>query len=127
MKRLGHVALMTRDKGAMLAFYRDFLGMRVVYDNTHSTMVRLTDSEYDCGIVLIEAEDAPEAALCRYQHFGFNVADREEMATYLARAKAFGIGVEGPFEDDYIGYYAFMRDPDGNGVELSTPEGVNRF
>ena len=127
MKRLGHIALMTPNKSALRDFYVQLLGMRVVYDNEHSTMVRLTDSEYDCGLVFIEDGALTAGPLGRYNHLGFNVADRAEMARYLARAEAMGIPYQGPIEDPYIGYYAFMHDPDGNGVELSTPEGVNRF
>jgi catechol 2,3-dioxygenase-like lactoylglutathione lyase family enzyme len=127
MKRLGHIALMTRDKAAMLAFYRDYLGMRVIYDNEHSTMVRLTDSEFDCGVVFIEAEDAAAGPLKPYNHLGFNVADRAEMAALLEKATAMGIAYQGPYDDPYIGYYAYLSDPDGNGIELSTPEGVNRY
>lgn len=127
MKRLGHIALMTRNKAAMLAFYQDFLGMRVVYDTEHSTMVRLTDSEFDCGVVLIEAADAAAGPLRPYNHLGFNVADRAEMAAYVGKAQALGIPFQGPLEDPYIGYYTYFTDPDGNGIELSTPEGVNRY
>ena len=127
MKRLGHIALMTPDKAALRDFYVQLLGMRVIYDNEHSTMVRLTDSEFDCGLVFIEDGELSAGPLARYNHLGFNVADRAEMAAYLARAEAMGVPYQGPIEDPYIGYYAFMHDPDGNGVELSTPEGVNRF
>ena len=101
--------------------------MRIIYDNEHSTMVRLTDSEYDCGLVFMEATDARPGPLEQYNHLGFNVADRAELAVYVERAAAMGVPCQGPIEDPYIGYYAFFRDPDGNGVELSTPEGVNRY
>ena len=101
--------------------------MRVIYDNEHSTMVRLTDSEFDCGLVFIEATDAHPGPLGHYNHLGFNVADRAEMAAFVERAKGMGVPCEGPFDDPYIGYYAYFRDPDGNGVELTTPEGVNRY
>lgn len=127
MKRLGHVALMTRNRPALRDFYVNFLAMRVIYDNAHSTMVRLTDSEYDCGLVFIDATEDRPGPLSQYNHLGFNVADRAEMAEFVTRAAALGVPCEGPFDDPYIGYYAFFRDPDGNGVELSTPEGVNRF
>lgn len=127
MKRLGHIALMTRHKAPMIAYYRDFLGLHVVYDNAHSTMLRLTDAEHDCGIVLIEQADAPAGPLGHFHHLGFNVADRDEMARFVARARALGLPCQGPFDDPYIGYYAFLQDPDGNNVELSTPEGVNRY
>ncbi len=127
MNRLGHIALMTRNRAAMRDFYVRFIGMRVIYDNEHSTMLRLTESPYDCGLVFMDAKGDGDGPLGRYNHLGFNVADREEMAAYIERAKAMEIPVQGPVEDPYIGYYAFFRDPDGNGVELTTPEGQNRF
>ena len=127
MKRLGHIALMTRNRPALRDFYVQFIGMRVIYDNEHSTMVRLTESEFDCGLVFIDATEERPGPLSQYNHLGFNVADREEMAAYIERARAMDIPVQGPIEDPYIGYYAFFRDPDGNGVELTTPEGQNRF
>lgn len=127
MNRLGHIALMTRNRPALRDFYVQFIGMRVIYDNEHSTMLRLTESPYDCGLVFIDHKDANPGPLGHYNHLGFNVADREEMADFVEKARAMGIPVQGPFDDPYIGYYAYFRDPDGNGVELSTPEGQNRF
>jgi catechol 2,3-dioxygenase-like lactoylglutathione lyase family enzyme len=127
MKRLGHIALRTRNRAALRDFYVQFVGMRVIYDNEHSTMVRLTESEFDCGLVFMDAPEVAAGPLVHYNHLGFNVADRAEMAAFVAKAKAMGVPCEGPFDDPYIGYYAFFRDPDGNGVELTTPEGVNRF
>jgi catechol 2,3-dioxygenase-like lactoylglutathione lyase family enzyme len=118
---------MTRNRAAMRDFYAGFIGMRVIYDNAHSTMVRLTDSEFDCGLVFIDAPEADKGPLVPYNHLGFNVADRDEMAAYVAKAQAMGVPCQGPIDDPYIGYYAYFQDPDGNGVELTTPEGVNRY
>lgn len=126
MKRLGHIAFATPNRARMREFYHQVLGLRIVYDTEHSTMLRLTASEYDCGLVLMDG-DGKQPPLIGYNHLGFNVADREAMAQMVARVRAAGTPVQGPTEDPYIGYYAFFRDPDGNGVELTTPEGVNRF
>ncbi|MFQ5895357.1 MAG: VOC family protein [Nitrospinota bacterium] len=128
MKRLGHVALKTANRPAMLRFYRDFLGMRVVYDTGLSAMVRLTDSEFDCGIVLADASASERAELVhrgRMWHLGFGVADRAQVDAWAERGKKEGVHVLGPVEDAYVGYFCMLRDPDGNLVELSAPEGVN--
>lgn len=127
MKRLGHIALMTPDKSRLRDFYRGFFGLRVVYDTEHSTLLRLTDSEYDCGLALIEDAARAHGPLTPYNHLGFNVETREELQAFVEKARAQGVPCQGPLEDAYIGYYAYFTDPDGNGVELSTPEGVNRF
>jgi catechol-2,3-dioxygenase len=127
MKRLGHIALITPDKAPMMAYYTSFLGLHVVYDTKHSTLLRLSESEFDCGVALIEDAAATRGPLDRYNHLGFNVTSREELHRYIEKAHTLGISCEGPFDDAYIGYYAYFKDPDGNGVELSTPEGVNRF
>lgn len=125
LRRLGHVALRTRDKARMVAFYRDFLGMRVVYDTPHSAMVRLLDSEADCGLVFMEVPEPGGDG--RVDHLGFNVASRAEVDAWAKKAEGEHRLALGPLADAYIGYFCIVLDPEGNHLEFSAPEGVNIF
>lgn len=128
---LSHVALLTSDLPRALAFYREFVGLHTVYETEHSVMLRVKEGEGldSCGIVLFEPDegDAPAGGKGAVHHLGFHVAGREEVDECARKGRESGLKVQGPIADDYIGYFCLVWDPDGNRLEFSAPEGVNRF
>lgn len=127
---LSHVALLTRNLKNAVAFYRDFVGLSVVYATEHSAMLRVGDvsDRTRCGVVLFEPDSGfPEGKSGLVHHLGFAVESREEVDRWARKARDAGHQVQGPVSDEYIGYYCLLYDPDGNRLEFSAPEGVNRF
>ncbi len=129
IKALSHVAFETADVPRLLAFYRDFLGFTVVYETSHSVMLRWGGKAAPaCGLVLF----TPESGLApsgngHLNHLGLSVPDRAAVDRCAKMAREAGCKVQGPVADDYVGYYCMVWDPDGNCLEFSAPEGVNRF
>lgn len=52
------------------------------------------------------------------QHFAFEVADLDAAVEEL---RAAGVQISDAFEIPDVGRQAFLRDPDGNGIELNQP------
>ena len=106
-----HIAIIGRDRDAMLHFYVDQLGFAIV-------------SEYDRperGDILIKptAPDRPKLPLPEHaglRHLAFQVDDVE---TYLARLDQLGIENTGLRHDDFDGKkMAFFFDPEGLPLEI---------
>ncbi len=129
VESLSHVALLTKDRSRAVAFYRDFLGFKVIYETEHSAMLRQEGTDWkSCGIVLFEPDGgALPSGAGRVSHLGFRLPSRREVDSCARAARREGHAVTGPVQDDYIGYYCLVQDPDGNQLEFSAPEGVNRF
>ena len=118
LNNVNHVVTVVEDTKRSLEFYRDFLGIREIQsqvDNPNITWLQLPS-----GVMLhlIETEDAP--AHPPNLHHAFEVED------FDAAKKAVqdrGIPIEGSGVRHDGQRYLFIRDPDGNRVELCTPSG----
>lgn len=67
----------------------------------------------DCGGDLTLAEDD-------YRHFGFAVANKEQVDQIADRAEKAGCLLWPPRQEPYpVGYYCGLKDPNGNSVEFS--------
>ncbi|WP_394836955.1 VOC family protein [Pendulispora rubella] len=119
-----HVALTTRDLRKSVAFYEQYADMHAVHerkdDGEKGTRVAwLTDARRAFVLVLIE-EPADPGRLSGLTHLGIGCASRELVDQRLARAREEGLHTEGPHDSGYpVGYWAFIRDPDGHNLELS--------
>jgi catechol 2,3-dioxygenase-like lactoylglutathione lyase family enzyme len=119
---LTHIALETADPDRSVAFYERYAAMQVVHrrtDDKGGEVVWLSDRTRPFVIVLIKV---PEVAttLGPYAHLGVACRDREEVDRLCAAAVEEGVLIDGP-EDagPPVGYWAFLRDPDGHTLELS--------
>ena len=114
---LTHVALEVSDLDASIAFYREFAGMRVVH--RRRSVVWLGDGTRPFVIVLLESERV-ETPLLPNGHLGVACASLAEVDRLSELARQQELLIEGP--TDYgppVGYWAFLRDPDGHTLELS--------
>lgn len=112
-----HVALPASDLDASIGFYQAYAGMHVVH--RRPDVVWLSDGTRPFVIVLIESPEVRHP-LRPVAHLGVGCASREELDTLCDRAREEGILLDGP--NDYgppVGYWAFLRDPDGHTLELS--------
>ena len=70
-------------------------------------------------LVLIEVPRV-ESRLAGFNHIGVGCASREEVDRLCARQRADGCLALGPTDSGYpVGYWAFLRDPDGHQLEIS--------
>jgi catechol 2,3-dioxygenase-like lactoylglutathione lyase family enzyme len=123
---LDHVVLRARDIDAMLAFYRDVLGLRVAKHNAPlglwhldagGSMIDLVDMNGTLGKAGGGAPgDAPNL-----DHVAIKLASFDEAAirSYLASKGVDAQETKVRFGARGDGPSIYMKDPDGNGVELT--------
>jgi len=118
--RIGHVHLTVADLDRALAFYRDVLGFEVT---THygREAVFLSAGGYHHHIALNtwagEGAPAPAPGTTGLYHFAILYPDRQALARALKGVLDHGIPLEGA-SDHGVSEAIYLRDPDGNGVEL---------
>jgi len=116
-----HLALVVADANRSIDFYARYARMKVVHDRQEhggSRVVWLSDLTRPFVLVLIEGD--VEARLGGFCHLGVGCESRDEVDRLSAAGRADGCLAHGPIDAGYpVGYYAFLRDPDGHNLELS--------
>ncbi|MBX3466000.1 MAG: VOC family protein [Planctomycetes bacterium] len=112
--RLSYLFLTVRDLGAMLAFYRDALGLEVEFqDEGRCAFLRLGGAR-----VALYAGGADGPAAAPHWFVSLDVEGIEEVAAAL-RARGVALG---PVETVPYGRAAPFRDPEGNAFQLHEPD-----
>jgi catechol 2,3-dioxygenase len=117
--RIGHVHLKVADIQRALGFWRDVLGFEVTQERPGA--VFLSAGGYHHHIALNTWESAGGTPPAPHHTGLFHVAvlypDRASLAEALRRVLAAGLALEGA-SDHGVSEALYLRDPDGNGVEL---------
>jgi len=114
---LTHVALPVTDIDASVAFYAAYARMKVVH--RREGVVWLSDETRPFVIVLVESE-CVERPLAPFAHLGVGCASRAEVDRLCDAARREGRLIDGPQDSGPpVGYWGFVRDPDGHTLELS--------
>src|SRR5262245_18339282 len=117
-----HVALSVTDVDRSLAFYARYAGMRVVHRRREASGVDvawIADGARPFVIVLMQASEIT-TQLRPMAHLGVGCASRERVDELCAQARAGGSLLKEPQDSGPpVGYWAFLRDPDGHTLELS--------
>ena len=116
------MALPVADLERSVGFYTSYAAMRVVH--RREGVVWLSDRTRPFVIVLIESRDAIDP-LRPVAHLGVACGSREDVDALCRRARDEDVLITGPF--DYgppVGYWAFLRDPDGHTLEVSHGQDV---
>lgn len=119
---LTHIALPAGDLDESIAFYSRYARMQVVH--RREGVVWLSDKTRPFVIVLMQTDDVPNPLL-PWAHLGVACESREEIDRLAALAREEERLLEGP--TDYgppVGYWAFIRDPDGHTLEVSHGQDV---
>ena len=118
--RIGHVHLKVADLNRSLAFYRDVLGFEVT-QRYGADAVFLSAGGYHHHIGLntwqSRGGSPPPAGTTGLYHFAILYATRVELADALHRLIAADVQLDGA-SDHGVSEALYLRDPDGNGVEL---------
>lgn len=123
---LDHVVLRAKDIDAMLGFYRDVLGLRVAKHNeplglwhldAGGSMIDLVDMNGKLG----QAGGAAPGEAPNVDHVAIKLAAFDEAAirAYLGSKGVDSEPAKTRFGARGDGPSIYMRDPDGNGVELT--------
>lgn len=120
---LTHVALPVTDIDKSIDFYAAYAGMQVVHRRidagTGIAVAWLCDHTRPFVIVLIQTSSA-HPVLSPLAHLGVGCRSRELMDSLCEKARQEGFLLQEPKDSGYpIGYWAFLRDPDGHTLELS--------
>ena len=118
--RIGHVHLTVADLDRSLRFYRDVLDFEVT-TRYGSNAVFLSAGGYHHHIGLNtwagRGAPAPPPGTTGLYHFAILYPDRKTLAAAARRVLQANIPLEGA-ADHGVSEAIYLRDPDGNGVEL---------
>lgn len=120
---LTHIALPVSNLEQSIEFYATYAQMQVVHrridTETGVAVAWLTDHTRPFAIVLIETKSV-HPVLSPLAHLGVGCKSREAMNALCDHARQAGVLVDEPKDFGYpVGYWAFLRDPDGHTLELS--------
>jgi catechol 2,3-dioxygenase len=118
--RIGHVHLKVADLDRALAFWRDLIGLEV-QQRMGAQAAFLSADGYHHHIALNTWESAggspPPMGSTGLYHVALLYPDRQTLARALKRLVEAGYPLEGA-SDHGVSEAIYLRDPDGNGVEL---------
>jgi len=120
---LTHIALPVRDLEASIAFYVKYAGMHVVHRRASkergSRVAWISDRTRPFVVVLIEMPTV-DTVLSPIAHLGVGCANRAEIDRLAEQARREGCLHSGPTDSGHpVGYWAFLRDPDGHTLEVA--------
>jgi catechol 2,3-dioxygenase-like lactoylglutathione lyase family enzyme len=120
---LTHIALPVTNVERSTQFYATYAAMQIVRSRIDAEsgipVVWLSDRTRPFVIVLIQT-DLVQNPLSPLAHLGVGCQSREYMDTLCQKAEREGVLLQAPQDSGYpIGYWAFLRDPDGHTLELS--------
>ena len=118
--RIGHVHLTVSDLDRSLAFYRDILGFEVTSRyGRDAVFVSAGGYHHHIGLNTWAGRGAPPPppGTTGLYHFAILFPDRAALAATVRRVVEHGIRLEGA-SDHGVSEAIYLRDPDGNGIEL---------
>jgi catechol 2,3-dioxygenase len=118
--KIGHVHLTVADLDRALAFYRDVLGFEVTARyGRDAVFLSAGGYHHHLGLNTWAGRGAPRPApgTTGLYHFAILYPSRAELARALRRVVEAQVPLEGA-SDHGVSEAIYLRDPDGNGVEL---------
>jgi catechol 2,3-dioxygenase len=118
--KIGHVHLTVSDLDRALAFYRDVLGFDVTTRyGRDAVFLSAGGYHHHIGLNTWAGRGAPPPApgTTGLYHFAILFPDRRALAAAVRRVVEHGVRLEGA-SDHGVSEAIYLRDPDGNGVEL---------
>lgn len=118
--RIGHVHLKVADLGRALAFYAGVLGFEVTQRyGSQAAFVSAGGYHHHIGLNTWESQGGapPAPGTTGLYHVAILYPDRAALADALRRLVDAGVPLDGA-ADHGVSEALYLRDPDGNGVEL---------
>jgi catechol 2,3-dioxygenase len=117
---IGHVHLKVADIERALGFWRDVLGFEVQAQiGDHAAFISAGGYHHHIGLNTWESRGGtpPPPGHTGLYHVAVRFPDRKTLAEALIRVRDAGVPLEGA-SDHGASEAIYLRDPDGNGVEL---------
>ncbi len=117
---IGHVHLKVADIERALDFYRDVLGFRVMQRwGDEAAFVAAGEYHHHIGLNTWQSRGGspPPPGTTGLFHFAIRYPSRRALAVALRRVVEAGVPLEGA-SDHGVSEAVYLRDPDGNGIEL---------
>ena len=118
--RIGHVHLKVARLDRAIAFYRDVIGFTLKQTmGDQAAFMAAGDYHHHLGLNTWESLDGapPPPGTTGLYHHAILYPDRPALARAVARVLAAGVPLEG-IADHGVSESVYLRDPDGNGIEL---------
>lgn len=111
----------TRDKDALIAWYRDNLGMN--FEDWGGSIINWGDDKQVDGGMTVWSTAAPNSKWFAPSESSFMINYRvDDLDGLLSKLRENGVEIiKGP-DEDFNGTFAWVMDPDGNKVELWEPK-----
>jgi len=119
VQQLGHAVLKVRDIGRAEEFYNGVLGLPIAARLGTSMTFFTLGNHHDLAVVAVgaDAPDAPDNAPGLF-HVAFKVGDSlDELRAVKSELEDKGVVVDHA-SDHTVSQSLYLRDPDGNGLEL---------
>jgi catechol 2,3-dioxygenase len=119
-KYLGHVNIFVRDAERSRAWYEEVLGLHA-YEIRKGAAFLSADREQSHEVALFEVgadAQGPQKGQVGLNHMAWMMASLDDLAEFYRRLKERGVAIE-RITDHGISLGIYLRDPDGNGVEVS--------
>src|SRR5437868_15337564 len=117
--RIGHVHLRVADLARAIWFYRDVMGFDLVANMGTAAFLSAGGYHHHIGLNTWESlgGEPPARGTTGLYHLAILYPERKELARALRRLIDAGVPLEGA-ADHGVSEALYLRDPDGNGVEL---------
>src|SRR5262245_4791615 len=117
--RIGHVHLRVSDLERATAFYRDLLGFQVVAELPDMCFLAAGDYHHHIALNARHSRGGrPADGSSGLHHFAILLPNRDALADIVGRILAARYPVDAA-EDHGATVAVYLRDPDGNGIELA--------
>lgn len=117
--RIGHVHLKVAGIERALGFWRDVLGFEITQQREGAVFLSAGGYHHHIALNTWESKggSAPAQGTTGLYHVAILYPNRATLADALRRVQAAGIKLDGA-SDHGVSEALYLRDPDGNGVEL---------
>ena len=128
--RMTHVAVRAADIDQSVAFYERYAGLHTVHEREDEGIrvawLSHRSEDPDFVVVLLAMPHERMLEPSATDHFGFDVASRDDVDRIAELAKNEGILKFGPVDaGQIVGYFVMVRDPSGNTCEFSYGQPIN--
>ena len=117
---LGHVNIFVRNAGKSKAWYENLLGLHCYEYRPGWAAFLSADTDLSHEVALMQLGDdatLPQRRQVGLNHMAWRVASLDDLKDYYTRIKAQGQPID-RVADHGISLGIYVRDPDGNGVEV---------